>query len=252
MSATPPASPSASASPASAATQPSLPTKAEIVAEFGERRPSAWGLDLPGIVRRLDSPHVHVTFDACGGPGGSRVDTELLNTLRRYQVPATLFLNLRWIQANEDLAKSLASDKLFRLESHGGRHVPLSVAGRSAYGIAGTANVAELYDELTAADGWFQRHLGRRPAWFRSGTAHVDDIAVAVAGRLGYRLAGFAVNVDQGATATKAQVKDALGAAKPGDVLIAHMNRPGRHTAEGVAAALPGLLARGVTFSPMP
>jgi protein involved in polysaccharide export with SLBB domain len=35
---------------------------------------------------------------------------------------------------------------------------------------------------------------------------------------------------------------------RPGDIVISHMNRPGRGTSGGYAAALPTLLDRGVRF----
>lgn len=228
------------------------PTRDAIVAEFSGRSPRVWGTDVPGVVSRVGDQHVYLTFDACGGPAGSAVDADLIATLRRHRVAATLFLNRRWITANSTLASELAHDPLFRVESHGARHVPLSVSGRSVYGITGTASAGEVFDELTAADEWFLSTLHRRPSWFRPGTAHVDDVAVAIAGRLGYRLAGFAVNGDAGATASRAQVAAAFGSVRAGAIVLAHMNQPKGQTAEGVADALPRLLDRGVTFGTLP
>lgn len=39
-----------------------------------------------------------------------------------------------------------------------------------------------------------------------------------------------------------------LRQAKPGEIVIAHMNRPASGTARGLAAALPDLVGRGLTF----
>ena len=41
---------------------------------------------------------------------------------------------------------------------------------------------------------------------------------------------------------------DFAGQVRPGDIVISHMNRPGRGTSGGYAAALPTLLDRGVRF----
>ena len=38
------------------------------------------------------------------------------------------------------------------------------------------------------------------------------------------------------------------GNERAGDIVISHMNRPGRGTSEGYAAALPRLVDRGVRF----
>lgn len=251
----PPRSPTPSA-PVSATGEPTappaLPTRDDVVAEFDGRSPTAFGTAVAGVTRGLEGPAVLLTFDACGGPRGSGVDAPLLAVLRRLQVPATLFLNLRWIDANQTLAAELAADALFRLGSHGRRHVPLSVTGRAAYGIAGTTGVGEIYDELTATHEWFVQATGAPPRWFRPGTAHLDDVAVSIAGRLGLGVAGFAVNADAGATASRREVSHQVQGAVAGDIVLAHMNQPAGQTAEGFADALPRLLRAGVRFTTLP
>jgi peptidoglycan/xylan/chitin deacetylase (PgdA/CDA1 family) len=227
-----------------------IPTRAATVAAFSGRRPGQWGLDVEGVTSRLEQAlGVALTFDACGGGnGGDGYDAALIDVLRARQVPATLFLNRRWIVANPALAAELAADPLFELESHGVRHVPLSVTGSEAYGIAGTASVGEAYDEVVAANDWFAATLGRTPWFFRSGTAHYDEVAVAISRSVGQAVAGFSVNADAGATYTATQVAGELARVRPGDIVISHMNRPGRGTSGGYAAALPTLLDRGVRF----
>lgn len=190
-----------------------------------------------------------LTLDACGGPNGSAVDTALLETLRELQVPAMLFLNARWVEVNASLAEDLAAEPLFSLASHGTRHVPLSVSGQAAYGIRGTASVAEVVDEIASADDWFLQHTGRHPELMRPGTAYTDDVAVEAARMMGRSIVGFSVNGDAGATFGPDQVAGALSAVRPGDIVIAHMNQPGGGTAEGFRQALPGLLDRGVAFA---
>jgi len=56
------------------------------------------------------------------------------------------------------------------------------------------------------------------------------------------------VNGDGGATFTPAQVSSTVTAAGPGSLVIAHMNHPEGGTAQGIAAAVPALLARGYRF----
>jgi peptidoglycan/xylan/chitin deacetylase (PgdA/CDA1 family) len=93
---------------------------------------------------------VALTFDACDGPGGWSYDGVLIEFLRQEQILATPFLNARWIDANPRVFNDLAADPLFDIANRGTRHLPLSVQGRSAYGIPGTADVGEVYDEVEA------------------------------------------------------------------------------------------------------
>lgn len=242
----PSGAPAASASPTSPA---GLPSRADIVAEFGGREAGQFGMELAGVVLRTASSSVCLTFDACGGQRGSQLDEALIGHLEAAHVPATLFLNSRFIDANPERVAELAEHPLFELANHGTRHVPLSVSGRSAYGIAGTSGVGEIYDEVVTNQLRLAQLVARPLPFFRSGTAHVDDVAVAVCERLGIRVVNFDVNADGGATFSPGQVVAALSRAKAGSICIGHCNRPGSGTAQGVRDALRRLLDRGTTFS---
>jgi peptidoglycan/xylan/chitin deacetylase (PgdA/CDA1 family) len=193
-----------------------------------------------------------LTFDACGVPGGSAYDENLIITLRQHAVPATLFLNSRWIAANRTVVAELVADPLFEIGNHGTRHRPLSTTGRSAYGIAGTRNAGEVYDEIAGNRAELTTLLGAPPRYFRAGTAYCDDVALRIVGDLGETAVGFATNGDAGATFTPAEVTRALLTARPGGIFIGHMNHPTHGTARGVAAALPRLLDAGYRFTHLP
>jgi peptidoglycan/xylan/chitin deacetylase (PgdA/CDA1 family) len=225
-----------------------VPDKQQVLAEFAGRYPREWGLHITGVVNRSTSRKVALTFDACGGPGGTGCDHRLLQTLRKLKIPATLFINSRWIQANPSLSVELAADPLFELANHGTAHLPLSVSGKSAYGIAGTADAAAAYDELMGNQAIMQELVGKAPRFFRPGTAFYDDVAVEMTRRLGMLPVNFSVNGDGGATYSAATVATEVGRARAGDIVISHFNRPASGTAEGYARALPRLLDLGVPF----
>lgn len=261
--------------PGPSPSEPDVPSRAQIVARFAGVVPTQWGVEVTGVVRHLDlqrstasgsrgstgggtatgaggRPTAALTFDACGGPSptssGCGADQALLALLRRYAVPATLFLNARWIAANPGLTDELVHDPLFEIGNHGTRHQPLSVNGRTAYTEQGTADVGAVFDEIAGNRERLTQLLGRPPAWFRSGTAHYDEVAVQIVGALGERVAGFSVNGDAGTTFSAAQVAVAVGACRDGDIVISHFNRPEHQTAAGYAAVLPRLVDRGYRF----
>ena len=233
-----------------AAAVPALPSRARTVARYAGVEPRAWGMRVPGVTTGLPGGGrlLALTFDACGGAGGSGYDAELIDFLRATGVPATLFLNARWIDANPARFEQLAGDPLFEIANHGTAHCPLSVSGRSAYGIAGTRDAGGVYDEVEGNASKLTGLLGHRPRFFRSGTAHYDDVATRIVADLGHRVAGFTVNGDAGATLTAPQVRAQVESAPPGAIVLAHMNHPGRGTADGVAAAVPPLLSSGRRF----
>ena len=227
-----------------------LLSRKAIIRRYSGKQPTAWGERVPQVVSRLPTSDrvVALTLDACGGRSGSGYDTELIETLRRKGIPATLFINARWIDANPRKFKQLAADPLFEIANHGTEHRPLSVTGRSAYGIAGTASVGQAIDEVAVNQRLIKRLTGAAPAFFRSGTAYYDDVAVRVVKDLGLRVVNFDVLGDAGATYSAAQVANAIVKSKPGSIILAHMNRPQGGTAEGIQAVLPKMHRRGLRF----
>jgi peptidoglycan/xylan/chitin deacetylase (PgdA/CDA1 family) len=232
-----------------AAAAPGL-TRAQVVARFGHLKPHTWGFGGPGVVRGLHTSRrvIALTFDACGGPRGSGYDHALIGFLRRREVPATLFLNSRWIDANPAAFRRLAGEPLFEIANHGTRHLPLSVTGRSAYGIRGTQNAGEVYDEVERNQAKLARLLGVPPRLFRAGTAYSDDVAAQIVTAMADHLVTFSVNGDGGATFTPWQVSSTITAAPGGSIVLCHMNHPGSGTAQGIAAAVPRLMAFGYRF----
>ena len=218
--------------------------------ELVEAAPSEWGESVAGVGTRLaGTSAIALTLDACGGPGGSGYDRALVGVLREHAVPATLFINSRWLQANQEAFAELASDPLFEIANHGTEHRPLSVNGRSVYGITGTASAEHVVDEVLDCQRELTELTGEVPRFFRSGTAYYDDVAVKIVHALGLEVAGYSVLGDAGATFSASQVRAALLGAQPGSIVLLHMNHPSSGTAEGVAAAVGELIDRGTTFT---
>jgi peptidoglycan/xylan/chitin deacetylase (PgdA/CDA1 family) len=222
----------------------------EIALRFADRHPHQWGETVTGVRTRLDTPEkvVALTLDACGSPKGKGFDARLLDFLARERIPATLFVNARWIDANPELFRRLAGDPLFEIANHGMWHKPASVTGRAAYGIAGTKDLSELVGEIELNARKIEELTGTRPKLYRSGTAFYDEVAVEVANALGHEVAGFSLLGDAGATYSASQVRAALLRAVPGDIIICHMNHPESGTGAGIIAAVPELKRHGFRF----
>src|SRR5690625_2929022 len=64
-----------------------------------KRQPVEWGEHVSGVKTRIktDKKKFALTFDACGGDHGNGYDEELIEFLKKEQIPATLFVNERWI-----------------------------------------------------------------------------------------------------------------------------------------------------------
>lgn len=212
--------------------------------------PQLWGEDIPGVRTHLNTqePVIALTLDACGGKRGNGFDKKLINWLRKHHIPATLFITGRWINANEEIAKELASSPLFEIENHGMNHCPCSVSGRSAYGIPGTGSVEEVMREVSDATVIIKKVTNRQPRFFRSGTNYYDEVALALIEDLGYNVVGYSIAGDEGATLSEDAIVKKLLQAKAGNIILCHMNQPESDTAEGLITVIPMLQKKGFCF----
>lgn len=238
---------------AAAPKAPTWTTHDAAMKKFGGQRPTYWGLTAPGVRTHFPTTTaagkdaIVLTFDACGGTKFG-YDAGLIATLRKTQTPATLFINRRWAEHNPTIFKDLLADPLFDVQNHGVSHAPLSVNGRSAYGIKGTPTLSEAWYEVAACDWYMYQYWHHTPRFMRVGTAYADDVAARMVTFMGQTLVGFATNADAGASYPADTVYRETLKAKPGHIVIGHMNHPGGGTAPGMARAIPALKARGVQF----
>ncbi|MCC8195130.1 MAG: polysaccharide deacetylase family protein [Deltaproteobacteria bacterium] len=225
----------------------------ELAEKYRSRQPVLWGEHLPGVIDALPQtgnlPDSHsrtlaLTLDACDGG----TDRRIIALLREYEIPAAIFMTNRWLRRNRTVAEDLAADPLFTLACHGKRHRPATVNGRRAYGIAGTRDIPALVAEVEDNARSLAAVTGTRPRWYRSGTAHYDDVALAVIFDLGLSVAGYTVSADQGASLPAGAVARNLMRAPDRAIILLHLNHPESGTYQGLSRALPAMLREGARF----
>lgn len=221
-----------------------------IAKAFENQTPKQWGENVTGVKTHLNTNEkvIALTMDACGSPLGMAYDEKLVNFLKKEKIPATMFINARWINKNLSTFKELASNPLFEIANHGLEHKPASVNGKSIYGLSGTNSVEELVDEIELNARKIESITHKRPKYFRSGTAYYDEVAVSVANKLNHQVVGFSILGDAGATFSAKKVEEAFLKAKKGEIVIIHMNHPTSDTAQGTINAIIKLKQKGFKF----
>ena len=189
---------------------------------------------------------VALTLDACSG----KYDDDLINFLIRNRIPATIFATKKWLDQNPfGLSVIKANLDLFDVEDHGENHIPAVIGvGRKVYGIPGEPDIIHLRREVIEGAHAIEEAIGVAPHWYRGATAEYDLQAIGEIGKLGYKIAGFTVNADAGATSKKIAIEQRLKHVKGDDVIIAHMNKPASDSAEGLSVGLTYLLKKGFIF----
>ena len=222
----------------------------KIANTFENQTPKEWGESVTGVKTKFDTNEkvIALTMDACGSPHGMGYDEKLINFLKQEKVPATLFINARWIDKNLNTFKTLASTPLFEIANHGLEHKPASVNGKAIYGLDGSKNMEELIDEIELNARKIEQITNKRPKYFRSGTAYYDEVAVKIANKLNHQVIGFSILGDGGATFSKEKVENAFSKSKNGEIAILHMNHPHSQTADGTIKAIKELKQKGFKF----
>ncbi len=188
---------------------------------------------------------VALTFDACSG----HTDLRILDTLVAESIPATVFVTHRWLNRNPDaLATLLAHPDLFEIENHGDQHVPTVTDTPFVFGLKTAGTLDGVKAEVDGGAAAILAATGHAPHWFRSATARYSRDAAAAIEAEGYRIAGYSLNADVGASLPEKAVAARISAAKPGDVIIAHINQPTHAAGAGVVDGIKALKAAGWRF----
>lgn len=194
--------------------------------------------DPPDLVRhgRTDGKRIALTFDTCqiGKPSG--YDAKIISILRSTKTKATLFLSGAWMESHPKETKSLGLDPLFEIGSHSNHHPHMTKLGKE-----------QCLDDLNQTQAIQRRLLGREGSLFRPPYGEYDRSLVQLADRRHLKTVLWSLvtgDPDRHVSA-KQLTRLVLTKAKPGDIVIMHMNGRGWHTAEALPAIIAGLRKSG-------
>jgi peptidoglycan/xylan/chitin deacetylase (PgdA/CDA1 family) len=191
------------------------------------------------------SPQVALTLDACMG----KTDHRILDVLVENRIPATIFVTARWLKQNaEAFAVMNAHPDLFNIENHGNMHVPAITNAPTMYNIKTAGSLDAVRSEIDGGADAIAKSGASKPQWYRDATARYSTDAVKLAESMGYKIGGYSLNGDQGASLLAPVVARRISAARDGDVIISHINQPTRSAGEGVAKGILALQAKGMKF----
>jgi peptidoglycan/xylan/chitin deacetylase (PgdA/CDA1 family) len=182
---------------------------------------------------------IALTFDACSTRAPSYYDERVTQVLIDKKVPATIFLGGKWIEDNVEHARYLASLPQFELGNHTFLHPHLTQVSN-----------ARLREELAWDQALLYTVTGRQATLFRAPYGEYDARVVDYAAQAGmttvqYDLASGDPDVH---IAKEQLIKYVVDAARPGSIVVMHINRRGWHTAEALPAIIDALRLRGFEF----
>jgi peptidoglycan/xylan/chitin deacetylase (PgdA/CDA1 family) len=205
----------------------------------------AWGMTAPAAVRapihRVETrePVVAITFDACATrTHGYGFDRKVYAILKEGGVPATIFVSGRWVEFHPKEMTELAGDPLvtFGDHSYDHPHMPLLSAPRMGRQIDQTEAALARYGKKSVA---FRPPFGD---WSRR---MIDVVAEHGLPTVTWDV----VSGDPSKRTTKAgMIRNVVGRAKAGSIVIFHINGRGLKTAEALPEILRALREEGLRF----
>ena len=198
---------------------------------------------------------VALTFDADmtadQGPRaarGERFDNpQLIATLRRLQVDATVFMTGRWAEEYPAQAKAIGTDSLFEIANHSYSHHAFS---SPCYGLP-VIGAKDMLTDVRRAFAAFEKAGARNVVpYFRFPGGCYDDTALRALAPAGVTAVQWdVVSGDAFASDADAVAEQVLGGVRPGSLVVMHCTRSAAPvTQEAVRRIVPELRRRGYRF----
>ena len=192
-----------------------------------------------------EGKRVALTFDACTG----KVDDRILSTLIDNKIEATIFVTGRWLKRNAPAIATLkAHPELFEIENHGAQHLAAVDEPGLVFGQHTAGSPEGVKREVLGGAAAAKAAFGIDTTWFRGATAEYTQTSMDEIKALGFKLAGFTFSGDGGALFSSEHAARIIAKAQDGDVIITHINQPGRAAGSGVAEGILRLKAEGFSF----
>jgi peptidoglycan/xylan/chitin deacetylase (PgdA/CDA1 family) len=191
---------------------------------------------VPPVVHNgfRDEMRIALTFDAC--PTTSEYDERITRVLNATRTPATIFLSGSWVKRSPQTVLELANNPLFELGNHSYTHKHMTELEQSQALAELLRTQAEIYD-LT----------GQVPEYFRPPFGEFDSRLASVVGQAGLTTIEYDLaSGDPDEHATKERlVAWVLKLARPGSIVVMHINHKQFHTADALPEIIQGLRKRG-------
>ncbi|GAA3376940.1 polysaccharide deacetylase family protein [Streptomyces sannanensis] len=249
---------SAASAPASS---PARPTRQPAPQKPAPQRPPTVAPGPGGLTPVFERAHgdtakiVALTFDADmtadQGPRAERGEhfdnPDLIASLRRLEVPSTVFMTGRWAEEYPDQARSIGNDPLFEVANHSYSHYAFA---SPCYGLPALDEESMRSDVQRAFDAFHRAGVRNVAPYFRFPGGCYDDRALrALAPARVTAVQWDVVSGDPFEKDPDVVVRHVLDGVKPGSLVVMHCTRSAAPaTDEAIQRIVPELRRRGYRF----
>ena len=222
----PPASPGASVAPGAPSTLSAAPAT-----------PTA-PIAIAGVT--TNEPVVALTFDACATKKQANgFDRKVFEILARDQIPATLYLSGRWVEMHPSAAKVIAAAPWIELGNHTYSHPRLSLM-----------RTDRIRMQIRRTNMILDKKIGRPALSLRppAGAWNATVVKIANEEQLPVVLWSVISGDAGGHVPAERMDRTVLEQAKPGAIIIFHINKRAPFTKKALPVIIAGLRERGFRF----
>lgn len=179
---------------------------------------------------------VALTFDACQARSPAGFDKKIVDILCKKKVKATFFLGGAWAKAHPKESSALGTEPLFEIAQHSYFHPHYTALDKR-----------QALADMSRAQDAVIKTTGRTPRYFRPPYGEFNSDTLQCAKQLGLKVVLWSIvtgDPDKNVKAT-AIIKTVLTKARPGSIVVMHVNGRGWHTAEALPGLIDGLRAKG-------
>jgi peptidoglycan-N-acetylglucosamine deacetylase len=197
-----------------------------------------------GPIRRVETaaPEVALTFDACATrTHGYGFDRAVYEILKRERIPATIFVSGRWVDFHPTEMTELARDPLIGFGDHSYDHPHMNQLTPARQG-------AEIGQTEAALARYGKKSVAFRPPFGDWNQRMIDVVHERGLPTVTWDVVSGDPSIK---TTTPRLIRNVLDHARPGSIVIFHINGRGHHTAEALPTILRELRARGLRFVPL-
>lgn len=187
-----------------------------------------------------NEPVVALTFDACATrKQANGFDRQIFDILSRDKIPATLFLSGRWVEKHPSAARLIAAADFIELGNHTYTHPRLSLM-----------RPERIHVQIAHTNAIIEKKLGRPALSVRppAGAWNATVLKTATEEHMPLVL-WTVVSGDAGGHVPAARMKETvLAKAKPGAIIIFHINKRAPFTKFALPGIIAGLREKGFHF----
>jgi peptidoglycan/xylan/chitin deacetylase (PgdA/CDA1 family) len=193
---------------------------------------------IKGVLTR--EPVVALTFDACATKKQANgFDRQVFEILEREKIPVTVYLTGTWAEKHPGAVKKLAVPDWIEIGNHSYSHARLTLL-----------QPERLRSQIRYTNRILERRFGRPALSLRPPAGAWNEAVLRAANREGLPLVLWSVvSGDAGGHVPAARMDYAvLHQAKPGSIIIFHINKRAPFTRKALPDIIAGLRAKGFRF----